>query len=93
MWAYILKKALNCCRDGFGDASVLGDTRWGGAYGIDATFIAMETVNVSYIYTKDILSILKDPALYAVKRLFTRLRKDKLKASSSEIEPHRMKVK
>ena len=28
--------------DGFGDASVLGDTRWASAYGIHADFIAME---------------------------------------------------
>jgi hypothetical protein len=53
----------------------------------------METVNVSYIYTKDILDILKDPALYAVKQAFTRLRKSKLKTSSSEGKPQKMKVK
>lgn len=39
-------------RDGFGDTSVLGDLRWGGAYGVEATFIAMDTVNISYIFTK-----------------------------------------
>ncbi len=60
-------------REGFGDSSVLGDTRWGGAYGVEATFIAMDTVTVSYIYTKDIEEILnKDPALYSVKRTFAR---------------------
>ncbi len=43
---------FNVTRDGFGDTSVLGDTRWGGAFGVEATFIAMDTVTVSYIYTK-----------------------------------------
>eukprot|EP00291_Cryptomonas_curvata_P019299 CAMPEP_0172162556 /NCGR_PEP_ID=MMETSP1050-20130122/6742_1 /TAXON_ID=233186 /ORGANISM="Cryptomonas curvata, Strain CCAP979/52" /LENGTH=452 /DNA_ID=CAMNT_0012832569 /DNA_START=696 /DNA_END=2054 /DNA_ORIENTATION=+ len=63
--------------DGFGDTSVLGDTRWGGAYGVEATFIAMDTVTVSYIYTKDIVDILdKDPALYSVKRIFARQKRN-----------------
>ena len=44
---------------------------------MDATFIAMDTVTVSYIYTKDIFEILdKDPALYSVKRTFARLRRN-----------------
>ncbi len=77
-------------RDGFGDTSVLGDTRWGGAYGMDATFIAMGTVTVSYIYTKDILDILEnDPALYSVKRLFSRQKRNWLANAESVSEPWR----
>ncbi len=80
-------------RDGFGDTSVLGDIRWGGAFGVEATFIAMDTVTVSYIYTKDILYILDtDPALYSIKRTFARLRRNWLANAESVSETWR-KVK
>ena len=75
-------------RDGFGDSSVLGDTRWGGAYGVEATFIAMDTVTVSYIYTKDILDIIdKDPALYSVNRIFARQKSNWIANSEPVSEP------
>jgi hypothetical protein len=46
--------------DSFGDASVLGDERWASAWGIDADFQAMEDSHISYIYTKDVLTLLND---------------------------------
>jgi hypothetical protein len=80
-------------RDGFGDTSVLGDTRWGGAYGVEATFIAIDTVTVSYVYTKDILNILdKDPALSSVKRIFAHQKCNWLANAESVSEPcHKVK--
>ena len=35
-----------------GDNSILGDTRWGGIFGIDAYFVAIEDVKVQYIKFK-----------------------------------------
>lgn len=85
-----LCRCFDVDRDGFGDSSVLGDIRWGGAFGVEATFIAMDTVTVSYIYTKDILYILdKDPALYSVKQTFARLRRNWLANAESISETWR----
>ena len=42
-------------REGFGDASVVGDPRWAGGYGINADFIAMENSHVAFLKTQDIL--------------------------------------
>ena len=45
---------LDCkpCRMSIGDNSILGDTRWGGIFGIDAYFVAIEDVKVQYIKFK-----------------------------------------
>ncbi len=42
-------------REGIGDASVIGDPRWAGGYGVRADFIAMENCHIAYIKTSDIL--------------------------------------
>ena len=42
-------------REGIGDASVIGDLRWAGGYGVRADFIAVENCHIAYIKTSDIL--------------------------------------
>ena len=44
-------------RDGIGDMSVLGDPRWGGGYGVDADFVAMENTHVAFVSTDDIKAL------------------------------------
>ncbi len=57
---------------------------------MEATFIAMDTVTVSYVYTKDIIDILdKDPSLYSVNRTFARLRRNWLANAKSVSETWR----
>ncbi len=57
---------------------------------MEATFIAMDTVTVSYIYTKDIVDILnKDPALYSIKRTFARQKRNWLANAKSVSETWR----
>jgi hypothetical protein len=47
---------LNCGRSGsIGDNSILGDTRWGGLYGVDADFVAAENCKICCVASEGVL--------------------------------------
>ncbi len=41
-------------RDTIGSSSIVGDLRWGGAFGVDVDFVAQGHVAVEYITIRDV---------------------------------------
>jgi hypothetical protein len=51
---------FNCliCRDVIGSDVVIGDTRWAGAWGLRADFIAKTTCSILFVSASDVMVIL-----------------------------------
>ncbi len=43
-----------CCSDSIGSCTIVGDSRWAGAYGVDADFVAITHCSAEFIPTSEI---------------------------------------
>uniref|UniRef100_A0A7S0M6N4 Cyclic nucleotide-binding domain-containing protein n=1 Tax=Cryptomonas curvata TaxID=233186 RepID=A0A7S0M6N4_9CRYP len=59
--------------DSIGDNSVLGDNRWGGAYGVDLDFTASDNCSVIYLRTADIQAVLTKQRFSAIRTSWQRI--------------------
>ena len=58
-------------RDSFGDHALLGDPRWGGVFGVDTDFVAVEDVRVVSLDVAAALRTAADPAFAGVRQILT----------------------